>query len=49
MLDIKKDDDVSISRTCYQVIEDGKRRVFYTLKQVTDLYTCYTIFNTLQS
>jgi len=49
MLDIKKDDNISISRTCYQVIEDGKRRVFYTLKQITDLYTCYTIFNTLQS
>lgn len=48
-LDIKKDDCISISRSHYQKIEDGKLRVFYILKHITDLYTCYTLFNTLQS
>lgn len=48
VLDLKKDDNLAIARTCYQEIEDNKKRVFYTLKHSTDLYTDYTIFNVLQ-
>ena len=48
VLDLKKGDTLAIARTCYQEIEDGKKRVFYTLKHTTNLYTDYTIFNVLQ-
>lgn len=48
MLDIKKTDMISISRNCYQRIDPRNCRVFYMLKNETDLYDCYTIFNTLQ-
>ena len=48
MLDIKKDDVINISRNCYHRIDSRDCRVFYMLKNETDLYDCYTIFNTLQ-
>lgn len=48
MLDIKKDDSISISRDCYQRIDTRDCRVFYMVKNETDLYDCYTIFNVLQ-
>ena len=48
ILDLKKDDQLAIARTCFKEIEDGKKRVFYTLKHITDLYIGYTIFNVLQ-
>ena len=49
MMDIKKDDMINIYRICYQEMENNKYRVFYTLEQNTDLYKCFTIFNTIQS
>jgi hypothetical protein len=49
MMDIKKEDEVYIYRTCYQEMENNKYRVFYTIEHVTDLYKSYTIFNTIQS
>ena len=48
-LDIKKTDNFSIRRVCYEDIGKGKARVFYMIKQSTELYDIYTIFNTLQS
>lgn len=48
-LDIKKDDKISIQRMCYQNIENQQYRVFYMIVQETNLYDCFTIFNTLQS
>lgn len=47
-LDLKKDDHLAISRSCYKEIEDEKKRVFYTIKHTTNLYIGYTIFNVLQ-
>ena len=47
-LDIKKDDDITLYRNCYQEMDDNKR-VFYVIEQVNDLFCCCTIFNTLQS
>ena len=48
VLDLKKEDSLSIARTCFQKIEETKKRVFYTIKHTTNMYTSYTIFNTLQ-
>lgn len=48
--DIKKSDGhVSIARVGYKPIDEHLQRVFYVLKQDTDIYECYTLFNTLQS
>lgn len=49
MLDIKKNDKVSIARIGYMPIENNLNRVLYMLKQECDIYELYTIFNTLQS
>ena len=48
-LDIKKGDRLSISRNCYLPLENGSILVFYMIKQITELYDCYTLFNVLQS
>lgn len=49
MLDIKSGDELSLARLSYQPIENHQCRVFYQIKQITSIYTCYTLFNTLQS
>ena len=49
ILDIKKSDLVSIARVGYRKIEDNMMRVFYMIKHECDIYTSYTIFNTLQT
>ena len=49
LLDIKKDDKISIARIGYVPIEDDMKRVVYMLKHECDIYDSYTIFNTLQS
>ena len=48
-LDIKKGDTLSLARYCRQKLDGKHYRVFYMLKHETELYTDYTIFNTLQS
>lgn len=47
-LDIKKTDQISITRLGYEAMGKETYRVFYMIRQITDLYTEYTLFNTLQ-
>jgi len=49
ILDLKKGDTLGIRRLCYEVVEQDKKRVFYTMKHETDLYTSHILFNTVQS
>lgn len=47
-LDLKKNDSLSIAKFGEIPIDKSSQRTFYMVKQETDLYTCYTLFNTLE-
>ncbi len=48
MLDIKKEDHLSLQRWGYELIENDQYRVSYILTQETELYTVKTLFNKVQ-
>lgn len=50
VLDIKKNESLSIAKVSYQMLEEKTqiKRVMYLLKNECDLYDAYTLFNTLQ-
>lgn len=48
LLDLKKDDVLLIAKFGEIPIDKTSQRTFYMLKQITDIYTCYTLFNTLE-
>lgn len=49
LLDIKKTDQLKVSWECFQIINKSTYRVFYMIEQTTDIYSCWTLFNILQS
>lgn len=49
VLDIKKGDALGIRRLYYFPIENGKKKVYYFLKHVTDLYEKIILISTVQS
>ena len=47
-LDLKKGDNIAIARMCYKKVDSKKRKIYYDIRHVTDLYESHIFFSIIQ-